>query len=463
MKKIYNKILIPVLAAGLLATNPASAQTKTNTQKKETNKVSQNTSKTDKTAEKSPIKAFDVQGIRVILKPATNDVISAKLFISGGVENYKLDHQGIENLALNVLIDGGSSKYPKEEFHKQTEKKGIYISAGSTYDFSTLNLRTISKNWNDAWDIFQSVITQPAWDQQSYEQIKNQLVSGLMQEQADPDAFIQEMSMTKTFKDKRYEKNPEGTPESIGTLAINDLKEHYNKILKKKKMVLVVVGNVSEQDLKNKVQTAFASIPEGTADKFVSNPVTFNASSVDFEEREIATNYIRGIFPAPQSATREATAMRVAMSMLSDRLFVEVRTKRNLSYAPNASFTNLADPFNSVYVSTTDPNQAVKVMMDEIRKVKKEGFSEKELQNKKEGFLTSYYMAQETNDAQASALGAAELKRGWKYAETFKDEVSGLSVKEVNDAFRKYATNIKWFYLGDKSKADEKIFKEKLD
>jgi predicted Zn-dependent peptidase len=455
MKKIFFFSLLAAGAFGFSTTN-IYAQSKKNPKPK----MDQTTATEEKV--KSTVKELDINGVHVILKPASNNVISAQLFITGGVNNYTMEKQGVENLMLAVMSDGGSVKYPKDDFHALMERKGIGIYGTAAYDYSLLSLRTLVSNWDVAWDIFQDVVINPAWDEQSFEQNKGQIVSGLKQQESDPDAFLVNMSIRKTFKGQRYEKDPSGTTTSIQNLKLEDLTSHYRTIMKAKKLLLVVVGNVTEEDLRQKVSSSLSKLPVGDADKFVSKPVAINVATINYEEREIATNYIRGLFSAPPRGTQEAIAMRVAMAMLSERLFVEVRTKRNLSYAPAASIASMFDPYSYIYVSTTKPNDAVQVMTDEIRKVKKEGFKEKELTDMKESFLTNYYMAQETNDAQAVSLGVAELVNGWEFAENFKDEVYALTLDEVNKVFKKYANAISWYYLGKKAEADEGIFLKEL-
>lgn len=408
------------------------------------------------------VKEFEVNGVRVLLKPATNSVVSAQLFITGGVNNYTIEKQGIESLMLAVMTDGGTEKYPKDNYHAMLERKGIGIHGTAAYDYSLLSLRTLVKNWDQAWDIFQDVVMTPAWDEQSFEQNKGQIVSGLKQNESDPDAFLVNMSIRNTFKGQRYEKDPAGTPESIEALTLEDLTTHYRSVFKRKKLLLVVVGNVSEDDLRKKVNESFSPLTQGIPDPFFSKPVAINKATINYEERDIATNYIRGLFSAPKRGTHEAVAMRVAMAMLSERLFIEIRTKRNLSYAPAASIASMFDPYSYIYVTTTKPNDAVQVMTDEIRKIRKDGFKEKELTDMKEGFLTNYYLSQETNEAQAVSLGVAELVNGWEFAEKFKDEVYNLKLDEVNQVFKKHANAISWYYLGKKAEADEKIFLKEL-
>jgi predicted Zn-dependent peptidase len=101
-------------------------------------------------------------------------------------------------------------------------------------------------------------------------------------------------------------------------------------------------------------------------------------------------------------------------------------------------------------------------MTDVIRDIKKNGVTATELQNKKAGYLTNYYLAQESNDAQATTLGVTELIKNWHYALEIKDMVQSLTTAEVNSAFNKYASAISWYYLGDESKANKDIFMKKL-
>nr|HMT28944.1 hypothetical protein [Bacteroidia bacterium] len=99
-------------------------------------------------------------------------------------------------------------------------------------------------------------------------------------------------------------------------------------------------------------------------------------------------------------------------------------------------------------------------MTEEINKIKKEGFTEKELTDKKQSFLTRYYMGQETSSAQSMTLGMNELGGTWKNAESFTDDVNKTTLKEVNTTFAKYTGAIRWTYLGKKDAVKEEDFKQ---
>jgi predicted Zn-dependent peptidase len=179
------------------------------------------------------------------------------------------------------------------------------------------------------------------------------------------------------------------------------------------------------------------------------------------EDRDIATNYIRGLMSAPRMDHPDGVPMMVAMSILGDRYFEELRTKRSLSYAPAAFYSRgvLNNPYNAIYISTLDPKQSMEVMVAEINKIKEVGFADKELADKKQGYLTQHYMGLETTSAQSNSLGLAEMAGGWELAEEFTDKVNKLTTADINRVFDAYTKAIKWTYLGKQDMVDADDFK----
>jgi len=150
---------------------------------------------------------------------------------------------------------------------------------------------------------------------------------------------------------------------------------------------------------------------------------------------------------------------------MGDKMFEEARTKRNLSYAPAAFFPSgvLKNPYTAMYVSTTKPNETVKVMTDEFKRIRMEGFDPQDLINKKGEFLTQFYMQNETNSSIAESIGKYENVSSYNRLDSFMEEVNSLTVDDLNKVFRKYATNVNWTYLGDTSVVDEAVFMAPLE
>ena len=406
-------------------------------------------------------KELNVDGIKVIYKRTPKEVISVRMFVKGGNAGIPAEKQGLQNFAFVLATEGGTKSKDKESFATECDKIGAEISGSSTYDFGTINLNCIKAFWNESWKLFSETVNTPAFDANEYELLKGTMVAGAKQGEADPDQHLANIAMENVFKGRSYSKIPEGTPETLEKITLEELKKHYAEAVCKSRIFLVVVGDVEEADLINKVKEAFSKMPKGVAAPSEAR-VQITSPGVFIEDRDIATNYLMGIMSAPSMGSAEGIPMRLGMNILYDRFFVELRTKRSLSYAPAASYqgNRISNPYNSIYISTLDPKQSINVMVDEINKVKKEGFSEKELADKKQTFLTRYYMGQETSNAQSMTLGMYELAGDWKKADTFTAEVNKAALKDVNTVFIKYTGAIRWTYLGKKSAVEEGDFKQ---
>jgi len=79
------------------------------------------------------------------------------------------------------------------------------------------------------------------------------------------------------------------------------------------------------------------------------------APSIKIVRRELPTNYIMGCYSAPRFGSAESYPMILAESILEDRLFEEVRTKRSLSYAPAAGLGRLFTNYGLIYVTAVRP------------------------------------------------------------------------------------------------------------
>lgn len=410
--------------------------------------------------EESKTKEFIAGGLKVIFKPSVKEIISVRLFIKGGTANYNKVQEGIESLALAVATEGGTKSLPMSDFGTALNKIGTTLGSSSDYDYSEINMSCIKTFWDDSWKLFADAIINPRFEIQSFELIKGKLHASAREQESNPDVHVSIRSMEVAYPGKNYSKIPNGTATSLEKLTLEQVKNHYGKVVGKANIFLVVVGNVTEADLKSKIEATLAKL--GSVKPAPKEARDIIQPGVTIENRDIATNYISGSMSVPSINEKDAAAFRLAASIMNDRFFVELRTKRSLTYAPAVYYSgNLVNsPKTVFYASSTDPKQTLQVMVNEINLVKNQGFMEKELKNKKAKFLTNHYSRLETNDAQSISLGIAELAGNWKSTETFMAEVDKVSINDLNNAFKKYSNSINWMYLGKETEVTKEDFKQ---
>ena len=243
--------------------------------------------------------------------------------------------------------------------------------------------------------------------------MKSRLVAGLSDDTDEPDTYLQRLQEKVAYAGHPYLNRPEGTAESIGRLTADDLRAYHQRTMQTSQLLLVIVGDLDAAQLKTRIAATFGKLPRGTYKPQPTPSLAFNASTVDVTSRELPTNYVQGLFTAPSITSPDIYPMYVASSLLRDRVFEEVRVKRNLSYAPDAFLRTQAANIGGIYVTAVDANQAVRVMLNEMARLQREPISKDDIVAVVAQFLTTYYIGQETNAAQAAGLAQYEINRWW--------------------------------------------------
>ncbi|MFN3419996.1 MAG: M16 family metallopeptidase [Pyrinomonadaceae bacterium] len=407
----------------------------------------------------SLVSEFDVGGLKVILKRRPQSAtVAGGLFIRGGARNNDAKNAGIERLMLASAIEAGKN-FSRETVRRELSWLGSTIGSGVNYDYSVASLATTRQDFDRAFDIFSDVLLSPLFDTKDVERNRELILASLRENSAVPEAAIDSMSDKIIYAGHPYANNPDGTPATIGSFTVADLRAYHKKIMEKSRLLLVFVGDLNPEDLKRKVEQTFGKLPRGQYTEEPIRPLNFSAPGLDVSARTLPTNYVKGIFAAPSLKDPDYYAMRVAIAILQTLVYQEVRGRLQLSYAPDAEMENFAANTANISVSTVDPNRAVQAMLEQIRFLQFRTLRDEVIDEIAAFFLTRYYMGQETSAAQAAELARYELLGGgWRKSFEFIDRVRAVRPDDIRNSAVKYMRNIRFVYIGDPSMIDRRIF-----
>jgi zinc protease len=402
---------------------------------------------------------FEVNGLKVLVKRREGSAtVVAGLFIKGGTRNITAANAGIEDLMLDASSEATTS-FPRERLRTELARMGTTISSGVNYDYSGLTLACTRPNFDRSWEIFTDVALRPTFAPEDVERVRNRLVLSLRDDADTPDSYVQQLQARVAYAGHPYLNDPRGTAESISRITPEDLQRYHKQMMETSRLLLVVVGDIDPQLVRQRITTTLGKLPRGDYRPGPLPELSFPTSTVQVTERDLPTNYVQGVFTAPALASPDVYPMRVATSILQNRLFIEIRGKRNLSYAPDAFLWSQGSNLGGVSVSSTDANQSVRIMLDEMARLQTQQISQDELKGTIQHYLTRYYLAQETNAAQAGELAQAELLGGgWRNATVFMDKISAVTPADVQRVAQKYMRHIRFVVLGNPKSVDPKIF-----
>ena len=398
---------------------------------------------------------FSVAGIPVIFKPVrANDVVAVRLYLRGGSANLTPANAGIEALMFEAAQEG-TQKYDKDALNERLVETGTAISSEAGYDYSVLALRAVRQHWNEAWDVFSEVALRPTFPAAELEIVRGRMIDDLKRIPDDPDSYLNYLADSSLYAGHAYAVRPGGTPQSIASIRRDALADWHRRRFTKQNLLIVVVGNVSREDLIAKVRSAFGRLPATGGSAMPARALRPVTPDVVVVKRELPTNYITGYFAAPAISHRDYAALRVATDVLGDRLFEEVRTKRNLTYAVGAGLASRATNRGSLYVTAVQPDTTLKVIFSEVRRLQREPLSRSTLAENVSTFITQFWLGQQTSMGQAAQLGAFELVGGgWRNLYSFVDAVRRVTPADVQRVARKYMQHGRFAVIGDPAKVD---------
>jgi zinc protease len=414
---------------------------------------------TDINKQAALISEFDANGLKVLVKRrATSPTVAVGLFVRGGTRNLTAETAGIEGFMLNAATEA-SARFPREALRRELARTGAQIGAGTAYDYSSVSLATPRAAFDRSWAVFSDVVLNPSFATEDVERVREQILSSLREKNTDPDSFLTDLSERNAYAGQPYINSPSGTIETVARFKIEDLRRAHKDAMQTSRLLLVVVGNVSPEELKTKITETFGKLPRGNYAEKPLTGLTFAAPTVEITNRSLPTNYIQGVFSAPSPAEPDYYPLQVATTILRERVFDEVRVKRNLSYAPSAFLNSRGANTGGIYVSAVDANQAISVMLDEVSELQDKLVEESEISGVVGQYLTQYYIGQETNIAQASDLASYELVGGgWRNSLQFLDKVRAVKPADVQRVARRYIRNMRFVVLGNQSEINRQIF-----
>ena len=343
---------------------------------------------------------------------------------------------------------------------RELARMGTVIGSSSNNDYSVLSLACTRMHFDRSWQIFTDVALRPSFTNEDVSLVQKRMVVSLSDDTDSPDVYLQRLQERVAYAGHPYLNSTGGTPETVAKLTPDDLRRYHTKLMETSRLLLVIVGDLNPTEAQAIWwPDSLGKLPRGSYKPEDVPQLAFDKSTVEVTPRELPTNYVQGLFTAPALTSPDIYPMRIASSLLRDRVFEEVRVKRNLSYAPDAFLRTQAANVGGLYVTAVDANQSIRVMLNEITRLQSEPVSAEDIHAVIAQYLTTYYLGQETNAAQAGELAQYELiGGGWRNSVELLEKLSAVTPADIQRVAQKYMRNIRFVVLGNPQSVDRNVF-----
>ncbi len=417
-------------------------------------------------------------GLAIWLSERKNiPVVGFNLQINAGAAADQFALPGTASLAMGML-DEGTTKRNSLQISEELAMLGTNLGSGSNLDMSVVSMNSLKANLDASLDIYADVILNPSFPDADFQRLKKQQKAGIQQEKVSPVPMALRVFPKLFYGEGHAYGNPltgSGTEESVDKMTREDMIKFHQTWFKPNNATLVVVGDITMDELKSKLESRFKSWKQGEIPKKnIADVVIPKNSSVYIIDRPGSQQSLifAGHLTVPKNNPDEI-AIELMTNVIggdfTSRINMNLREDKHWSYGASA-FTMDARGMRPFIGYASVQSDKTKESILEMKKEFKEFIStrlmtEDEFSKVQNNMIQQLPGSWETNAAVSGTMGAM-VRYGFddSYPYTYVKKVRELKLADAQNAAKKTIKpdTFIWLIVGDRSRIEAGIKELKI-
>ena len=275
------------------------------------------------------------------------------MVVKSGSEMDPAHKEGAASLT-SALMDEGTTSRSSLQIADQEAFLGVDLATASGWDASRISLHTPTAQLDSALALFQDVALHPAFASNELNRLRKERLTQIMQIK-DRGPQIADLAFSSILygQDHPYGRAQMGTATSVKGMTRADLRNFYNTHYRPNNATLIVVGDVSPDDIEARIQRLFGSWKQARVPKAkFGTPPAVSATTVYLIDKPGApqSSFRIGSIGVARS-TQDFFPLQVMNTILggafTSRLNQNLRETRGYTYGAGSGFAmrQVAGPF----------------------------------------------------------------------------------------------------------------------
>ncbi|MDP2633018.1 MAG: pitrilysin family protein [Candidatus Curtissbacteria bacterium] len=374
--------------------------------------------------------------------------VSAYLAVGAGSRYENKQTRGMAHFLEHMLFEG-TERFPTSmEVNRQIEEIGGKSGAWTDKEHVIYYAKVNKNHLEILFDHLSEIIFRSTFEKAAIEKEKGIVFEELKRKKDNPEFEIWDLWSEFVWGKNHFLGNSIlGDRDSIKSITREKLVKYLKDFYQPSNMVLTVVGDFSLPQAKNFANRYFGRIPNKSLvrkDSSVAQITSEKVRLVSSDNQQV--QMVLGFLTEVSLVDKDRFIMEVLASFLtggvSSRLFHRIVYELGISYyfgAGNWSFSDTGFFYVNGGFSSENIDKAIASIVEEIRRLKKEEVSKKELFEAKEKAKAMVYFMHETTDTLAEFYARQQILEGRVLT---LDEIAGkiteVSVADIIGVARKY-------------------------
>ncbi len=409
-------------------------------------------------------------GMKIILAERKSiPVINFNLLIDAGFASDQFAYPGVASMAMSMLDEGTKTKDALQISDEQ-QMLGANLGTGSNLDMGFVNLSAIKTNLDASLNLFADVVLHPSFPQKELDRLKKERIVAIQREKSSPIAMgLRVVPQFIYGKDHPYGLPFSGTGYETTTnkMTREDMVKFYDTWFKPNNATLVVVGDITMNEIKPKLEKLFANWKRGDVPKKIVKEVSPAEKPVIYlmDRPGSQSTIIFGAQPAPPYGDKENVAIElmndIIGGMFTSRINMNLREDKHWSYGSGSFIASARGQRPYIYYGIVQADKSKEALDEMINEVKNyvgdKPATDAEVTQVKEQSSLSLPGGWETNGRVANSLiNMVSYNLSDDYYSTYPGKIKSVTTQEVDNVAKRVILpdHLIWIVVTDKSKAE---------
>src|SRR3989344_3036136 len=410
-------------------------------------------------------------GLPILTVPVPHvESVTMSIFVKAGSRYEAARINGLSHF-LEHLHFKGTKKYPTaKKLSEVVDSIGGEFNANTGKEHTQYYIRAAYEHGPLVFSVLTDMLQNPLFDEKEMEREKGVIIEEINMYKDNPQIHVESLFEETLWPETPLGRDIAGTAEVIRAVKRKDILDYREKFYQPGNTIIAISGNFDQRQLEDLVEQHWSHLPNKKFGTYKSVVTNQSAPRLSVQNKVTEQAHMIVGFSAYPYRHKGNYPLRILSSVLgggmSSRMFLRIRERMGLAYYVSTSFNNYLDAgdfFVQTGLKVASAPQALEVILDELRKIRDEGITAKELKKAQEYIKGKIALAMEDpHDKLEWYLGQEAFTgrvRTIKQAFEELDKVTLAQVKKVAEDLIKNS-NLNMAIIGPF--ADKKIFEKKL-
>ena len=348
--------------------------------------------------------------------------VSMGVWVDAGSIYENENERGISHFIEHMLFKGTKTR-TAAEIAAEMDGIGGNVNAFTAKECTCYYAKVLDEHMDRAADILSDLVASALLSPEDIEREKGVVCEEILMMEDSPEDLVHERLCGLVYEGCPLALPILGTEKSVRAITRESIISYMDKRYNAGNIVIACAGSFEREKLMELLERCFGGIKPGERTNAIESAVRtdriYEGVDKDVEQAHIALGFPG--FPVDCEAQYPLYVLNNALGgSMSSRLFQRIREELGLAYSVYSYPSSYAQSGYFTLYAGTGEKQARKVtelMLEEAKRVKRDGITEEEFIRSKEQLKGSYMLGQESTSARANAIGKAYLSRGRVYTE----------------------------------------------